>query len=63
MHIDSAVTAIRVSHIHWFFLPRNGGGDEFELHGVPLTFKLDESSDVVDEWDVIDVEYCHQVWK
>lgn len=50
----------RVSHIHWFFKPRTAGGDEFELHGVPITFKLDETDDNLDNWEVIDVEYCHQ---
>ncbi|GMH42873.1 hypothetical protein BSKO_10792 [Bryopsis sp. KO-2023] len=50
----------RISHIHWFFKPRNAGGEEFELHPVPISFKLDESGDEVDEWDVVDVEYCHQ---
>ncbi|CAD7705112.1 unnamed protein product [Ostreobium quekettii] len=50
----------RVTHIHWFFSPHRTRGEEFELHGVPISFKVDQSAADPADWFAFDFEYCHQ---
>eukprot|EP00210_Caulerpa_lentillifera_P002350 g2255.t1 len=50
----------RIMHVVWFFRTRNGGGDELNLHPLPISFKVDEEDTDEDNWDTFDFEYCHQ---
>lgn len=50
----------RITHVHWYFMPRETGGEEFELHGLPLSFKLNETAVDPEEWYTYDYEYCTQ---
>ncbi|GMH38438.1 hypothetical protein BSKO_06322 [Bryopsis sp. KO-2023] len=50
----------RVTNIHYFFKPLRTGGEEMDLHNIPLTYKLDETGFDQDAFGSFDFEYCHQ---
>ena len=47
--------------IHWYFRPNGTTADELSLHPVPITFKVEETEALADDWMTFDFEYCHQV--
>ena len=51
----------RITVVHWYFRPNHTRGDEITLHALPITFKVEETEALPDDWIAFDFEYCHQV--